>query len=266
MQKETKKNGQKVLFYIHQCVDMNLFKKISKSTTVKAALDTLVRCYSGYTSRKKVKLQRLRKHCENLNMKNNDKVPNYISRVILITNEMKSYGETLSKQIIIENVLRYLTPQFDYIIEAIEHSKDLSTMSIEELQNSLEAQELRLIERTSMREVKQALKAYFVKKDQKLSWSEAKKRHVGSQKSEASYSDRKKHQKGNEKLDKRMVRYNCCNRFVQFAKDCWSNKERKSEEANIVRGDYDEELVLLMAYESDKEPVRLMFSDFEGDF
>ncbi|XP_058726472.1 uncharacterized protein LOC131597823 [Vicia villosa] len=48
-----------------------------------------------------------------------------------------------------------------------------------------------------------------------------------------------------------MVQCYCCNRFGHFAKDCWSNKE----EAKIARGDSDDEPVLLMAYESDEEPV-----------
>ena len=74
---------------------------------------------------KKVKLQSLRKQYENLNMKNSEKVSEYISRVIMITNEMKACGETLSEQVIIEKVLRLLTPQFDYIVVEIEHSKDL---------------------------------------------------------------------------------------------------------------------------------------------
>ena len=88
---------------------------------------------------KKVKLQSLCKQYENLSMKNNEKIPDYISRGILITNEMKSCGETLSEESIIEKVLRSLTPQFDYIVVAIEHSKYLSTMRIEEMQSSLEA-------------------------------------------------------------------------------------------------------------------------------
>src|ERR1051325_9699843 len=129
--------------------------------------DTLVRCYGGDASVKKVKLQSLRKQYENLNMKSSEKVSEYISRVILITNEMKACGETLSEQVIIEKVLRSLSPQFNYIVVAIEHSKDLETMKIEELQSSLEAHELRLIDRTSEREVEQSLKAFFVKKDQK---------------------------------------------------------------------------------------------------
>lgn len=57
----------------------------------------------------------------------------YISRVIVVTNEMKSCGEKLYEQVIIERVLRSLNPQFDYIVVAIQHSKDTSTMGIEEL-------------------------------------------------------------------------------------------------------------------------------------
>src|ERR1051325_10422523 len=144
--------------------------------------------------------------------------------------------------------MRSLTPQFDYIVVVIEHSKDLETMRIEELQSSLEAHELRLIERTSERKVEQALKASFVKKDQKHSWSEAKNRRGDRfQKSETSTSDEKKHQK---RKEKKKVQCYCCKQFGHFARDCWSNKGRKSDEENIARGYLDDEHVLLMAFES----------------
>ncbi|XP_058765205.1 uncharacterized protein LOC131638656 [Vicia villosa] len=45
----------------------------------------------------------------------------------------------------------------------------------------------------------------------------------------------------------------------------FGKKGRKSEEANIVRGDSDDEPVLLMAYESDEELVSLSFSNAEGE-
>ncbi|KAK2434653.1 hypothetical protein QL285_019786 [Trifolium repens] len=263
-QKDTKKKDQRALFYIHQCVDENVFEKIADSETAKAAWDTLIRCYGGDASVKKVKLQSLRKQYENLNMKNNEKVSEYISRMILITNEMKACGETLSEQVIIEKVLRSLTPQFDYIVVAIEHSKDLSSMRIEELQSSLEAQELRLTERNSEREVEQqALKADSGKNHQKKSWSEAKRRSDGVQKPETSNSDKQKYQKGKEKFDKKKIQCYCCQKFGHFASECRSNKERESEEANMARSS-DDEPVLLMAYESDDdEPVKLTFSDSE---
>src|SRR3954471_3385560 len=210
--------------------------------TSKEEWDILVRCYGGDVSVKKVKLQSLRKQYENLNMKNNEKVSEYISRVIVITNEMKACGETLSEQVIIEKILRSLTPQFDYIVVSIEHSKDLETMRIEELQSSLEAQELRLTERTSEREVEQALKASFVKKDQKH-------RRGDRFQKEASTSDEKRYQKGK---DKKKVQCYCCKQFGHFARDCLANKGRRSEEANIARGCSNDEPVLLMASESDE--------------
>ena len=63
---------------------------------------------------------------------------------ITVTNEMRTCGETISEQMIVEKVLRSLTAQFDYIVVAIEQSKDTSTMKIDELQGSLEALELRV--------------------------------------------------------------------------------------------------------------------------
>lgn len=81
--RETRKKDQKSLFYIHQCVDMNVFEKIVNSTTTKGAWDTLVWCYGGDASVKKVKLQSLRKQYENLNMKNTEKVLDHTCDEIL---------------------------------------------------------------------------------------------------------------------------------------------------------------------------------------
>src|SRR4051812_19246754 len=66
---KTRKRDQKALFFIHQCVNVNVIEKIVDSTTAKEAWDTLVRCYSGDESMKKGKPQCLRKQYENLNMK-----------------------------------------------------------------------------------------------------------------------------------------------------------------------------------------------------
>lgn len=60
---------------------------------------------------------------------------------------MKSCGEVVKDQSVIEKVLRTLIPKFDHIVVAIEESKDHETFKIEELQSSLEAHEQRLKER-----------------------------------------------------------------------------------------------------------------------
>lgn len=81
MHRETRKKDHMALFYIHQCVDMNVFEKIADSTTMKATWETLVQFYGGDVKFKKVKLQSLCKQYENLNMKNNEKIHDYISKV-----------------------------------------------------------------------------------------------------------------------------------------------------------------------------------------
>ena len=77
---------------------------------------------------------------------------------------------------------------------------------------------MRLTKRTFEREVEQALKASFVRKEKKYSWSEAKNRRGDRfQKSES--FDEKKHQKGKEKSDKKKVQCYCCKQFGHFARD-----------------------------------------------
>lgn len=58
-----------------------------------------------------------------------------------------------------------------------------------------------------------------------------------------------------EKFDKRNVYCYNCNKFGHFASDYWSNKESKGEKANIARGYFEDELVLLIVYESEVEKM-----------
>lgn len=97
-------------------------------------------------------------------MENNEKVADYFTRIVSITNSMKGCGETISKGKIIEKVLRTLPPKFDHIVVAIEESKDLETLKVEELQGSLKAHEQRLIERSVERPADQALVAHVSRK------------------------------------------------------------------------------------------------------
>ena len=62
-------------------------------------------------------------------------------------------------QMIVEKILRTLSPRFDHIVVAVEESKDLERLKIEELQNSLEAHEQRLNERENSRDFDQAMQA-----------------------------------------------------------------------------------------------------------
>ena len=86
-----------------------------------------------------------------LQMEESKRVADYFSCVLSLTNAMKGCSEQITNQMIIDKIMCTQTQNFDHIVVAIEESKDVETMKIEELQGSLEAQELMLIQRSKVK-------------------------------------------------------------------------------------------------------------------
>jgi hypothetical protein len=125
-----KKKDFKAMFFIHQCVDLVNFKKIENAASAKECCDILEKGHSGNEKLKQVRLQTWKRKFELLQMEQSESIVEYFN----ITNQMISCGETMSDKTIVGKVMRTLSPKFDYIIVAIMESKDLSTMTLEELQ------------------------------------------------------------------------------------------------------------------------------------
>lgn len=147
------------MFFLHQYVDATHFQKISAANTANEAWDILEKCYTGGEKVKKVRLQALRRQYELMQIEDLKKVADYFNQVLTLTNLMAGCGEKLSDQTIIEKILCTLAPRFDHIVVAIEESKNLGAMEVEELQGSLVPHELRLNERSTDKPVDQALQA-----------------------------------------------------------------------------------------------------------
>ncbi|WOG92348.1 hypothetical protein DCAR_0311612 [Daucus carota subsp. sativus] len=77
-------------------------------------------------------------------MKSSENIGEFVTRLKTVTNEMKRNGESLDDVRVMEKLLRSLTRKFDYVVTSIEESKDLSTISIDELVGSLQAHEQRM--------------------------------------------------------------------------------------------------------------------------
>ncbi|XP_035538492.1 uncharacterized protein LOC118343807 [Juglans regia] len=100
-------------------------------------------------------LQALRKEFEVLHMKTVEFVNEYFSRTLTIANKMKANGEDKGNTAIVEKILRSMTSKFDYVVCSIEESKDIDSLTIDELQSSLIVHEQRM---SSHVEEEQALK------------------------------------------------------------------------------------------------------------
>ncbi|XP_004301387.1 PREDICTED: uncharacterized protein LOC101292803 [Fragaria vesca subsp. vesca] len=116
------------------------------------------RKYQGNVRVKRAQLQALRRDFEVLEMKVGESVTDYISRVMMVANDMRNYGEDMQDVKIVEKILRTLTDKFNYIVCSIEESKDIDSLSVDELQSSLIVHEQKF-RRTSGEE--QALKVAF---------------------------------------------------------------------------------------------------------
>ncbi|PNX61203.1 pectinesterase, partial [Trifolium pratense] len=117
--------------------------------SAKQAWDILATAYAGDQKVKKVKLQTLRSKFAQLQMEEKEIVTEFFTKIAKLVNEMKASGEIVSGTMRVEKILRSLTPKFDYVVAAIEESKDLDSIKVEELQGSLEAHEQRMNQRNS---------------------------------------------------------------------------------------------------------------------
>ncbi|KAL8544194.1 hypothetical protein ACS0TY_004656 [Phlomoides rotata] len=84
-------------------------------------------------------------------MKDSENVQEFLSRVSSIVKQIKGYGDTLEEKKIIEKVLGCLPAKFEHIVAAIEESKDLSKLTLDELMGSLKAREKRMSRFTTQR-------------------------------------------------------------------------------------------------------------------
>ena len=139
--KATQTKDKTALYVLYRAVDDSDFEKIANAMSSKEAWDILEKAYKEDNRVKQVRLQTLREELERMRMKEDEGVAEYVSRVEIVANQLGRNGETLPACRVVEKILRSLTDDFKNIVCAIKESKDLTTLSVEELAGSLEAHE-----------------------------------------------------------------------------------------------------------------------------
>ncbi|KAL0287793.1 UNVERIFIED_CONTAM: Retrovirus-related Pol polyprotein from transposon TNT 1-94 [Sesamum angustifolium] len=123
--------------YLFQAIDRSILETILCKDTSKQIWDSMKKKYEGSAKAKRQQLQTLRTEFENLKMKSGESIAIYFSRVMTITNKMRMFKDKSKDIIIIEKILRSLTPKFNFVVCAMEESKDIDELSLDELQSSL---------------------------------------------------------------------------------------------------------------------------------
>ncbi|XP_047177875.1 uncharacterized protein LOC124844900 [Vigna umbellata] len=142
LKKSRMKDGS-ALYFLFNAVDESGFEKIVNAMTAKEAWEILEVAYKGDTRVRQVRVQALRREFEHLEMEENEGVTQFITRVQKVANQLGMNGEEMPPNRVAEKILRSLTDDFESIVVTIEETKDLTTLTVDELAGSLKAHELR---------------------------------------------------------------------------------------------------------------------------
>lgn len=220
-------NDHKVKHYLYQSIDRVTFEQILNRRTSKIIWDSMKTKFGGNARVKRSLLQKLRRDFEVLEMKEPESIEEYFTRVLAITNQMRSNGETMTDSKVVEKILRTLSERFMYVVVSIEESKDTESITLDELQSSLVVHE-------------QKFKKTERGDDQVLKVTHG--RGSGAR-GRGSFGRGRGRGRGRTPLNKSTVECYKCHRLGHFQNEC----PKWDEEANYADLDDNEEM-LLMAY------------------
>ncbi|XP_043694322.1 uncharacterized protein LOC122645033 [Telopea speciosissima] len=123
----------------------NEFARVVGCTTSKEIWDKLKNVHEGDNKIREAKLQHHRNLFEGLKMTQAETVEQFMSKVNEIINSIRGLGEELKDAIVVKKILRSLPKLYNLKVSAIEESKNLNTLNMDELHRTLTAYEMRMV-------------------------------------------------------------------------------------------------------------------------
>ncbi|KAH9666119.1 DUF4219 domain-containing protein [Citrus sinensis] len=141
--RDERKRRYKAKTCIHSAVSETIFTKIMTCETAKQAWDFLKQEYQGNVRTKQMQVLNLRREFEMQKIKETETVNDYKDKLMMIANKFRMLVEEFSDRRIVEKILVTLPERFESKISSLEESRDMSTITLAELVNALQAQEQR---------------------------------------------------------------------------------------------------------------------------
>ena len=136
------KNSRDVNVILGGLKESEFFKFINYTSAMEM-WDKQPTIYPGYSKFQEAKLQSYRSQFESLKMGEEEDVAAYVQRVEEIVNTMRGLGEKMEPKLVVQKILRSLTPHYNPKDSAIEDTEKLNELKLEELQGILTAYKMR---------------------------------------------------------------------------------------------------------------------------
>jgi len=119
------------------------FVKLMQLNTKIAIRDKIIRSYEGDSKIKSTKLQMFRIKYDTLRMHDYESIARFFLRLDEIVNSMRNLYDKVKDSMVVEKILRSLTPKFNSKFYVIKEMQDLKNLTIEQLHGILTAYEMR---------------------------------------------------------------------------------------------------------------------------
>jgi len=135
---------------------------------------------------------------------------------------LKSNGGSIEDIRVVEKILRSLANKFEHVVVPIEESKDLETLSIEELLGFLQVYEQRMEKNSSSVVIEQALDSKLNLREERPNGFRGRytNSNHGKGRGRGTFKSRSARGRGGN----RNIQCFNCNKFEHYSLDCWYNK------------------------------------------
>ncbi|KAG5235126.1 TMV resistance protein [Salix suchowensis] len=141
--KEKMIKDAKALCIIQGALTDDIFPRIRNEETARGAWDLLRREFRGDDKVREVKLQAVRAEFEYMRMAEGESLDHYLTKFFGVINDLKSLGEEITEQRIVQKTLMSLSRKYKSIVSIIEETRDLKTLRSEELIASIKVYDRR---------------------------------------------------------------------------------------------------------------------------
>ncbi|KAJ9702803.1 hypothetical protein PVL29_004509 [Vitis rotundifolia] len=130
---EASENNARAMYSIFNAISTDEFRRIATCTSAKEAWDILQVTHEGTNAVKVSKLQMLTSRFKTIRMDDHETFGEFNAKLMDIVNSSFNLGEPISNSKVVRKILRSLPKRFRAKVTAIEESKDVDSLKIDEL-------------------------------------------------------------------------------------------------------------------------------------